>query len=464
MFTYMISFAVILLIVVALLQNFFIDFYYESMKEGEINRIGSQIEQEINVNAPALDTYIVTLARADDIYVVIENRDGKITHSPDFFVSDSVSAYYKPYLEKAKAMLYNSNESSISLKLSDNDTSKNTLAYAKIILKSTGDYNVMYIFSPLYPVSSTLAIFRAQFIYIVVITLVLSLLIAYFISRKVTKPINKMTDTAAEMANGNYSINFETGSFTEIDALADTLNTAAYELDKTETYRKDLIANVSHDLKTPLTMIRSYGEMIRDLSGDNPEKRTKHIQVIIDESDRLNQLVSDMLSVSRFQAGKIVLEKEVFKFNDNMKSIMESYKILEQDGYKFKLELPRTNYNVKADKARINQVITNFVNNAIKYGGDDKEVIIRAKRINNKLRVEIEDHGPGIAKEDLKHVWERYYQASANHARVEGSSGLGLNICKEILNLHKFKLGVTSKLGKGTTFWFEMNIVKAQNN
>ena len=236
---------------------------------------------------------------------------------------------------------------------------------------------------------------------------------------------------------------------------------ASRELEKTDMYQKDLIANVSHDLRTPLTMIRSYAEMIRDLSGDNPVKRNQHLGVIIEESDRLNILVNDMLNLSRMQQRKIVLEKSEFDLSDSVRTLLTSYEILaENEGYKFIYNNSEA-LPVFADKAKITQVISNLINNAVKYCGEDKEIIINVKRVaRSKVRCEIIDHGQGIAPDEVSHVWERYYKSSTHHVRQTDGSGLGLSIVREILNLHKAQYGVNSKLGKGSTFWFELEIFK----
>ena len=220
--------------------------------------------------------------------------------------------------------------------------------------------------------------------------------------------------------------------------------------------------NVSHDLKTPLTMIRSYAEMIRDLSGDNPVKRNAHLKVIMDESDRLSQLVSDMATMSAMQTRRMKLDKSVFDLTEAAASILASYDILsERDGYSFQFNAQK-DCLVYADPVRIKQVISNLTSNAIKYCGTDKVIIINIRKTGKKCRLEVADHGPGISQEELPHVWDRYYKASSNYVRPTEGSGLGLSIVKEILTLHHVNYGVTSKLGKGTTFWFELDISKRE--
>ena len=229
-----------------------------------------------------------------------------------------------------------------------------------------------------------------------------------------------------------------------------------------DTRQRDLIANVSHDLKTPLTMIRSYAEMIRDLSGDNPEKRDAHLQVIIDETERMNQLVSDMASVSAMRTNKVVLEKEIFDLSSVAASILASYQLLqEQEGYNFVFNAPKDCF-VCADKNKIEQVISNLTSNAIKYCGEDKTVIVNIKRTGKKWRLDVSDNGPGIKAEELPHVWDRYYKTSTNYVRPTSGTGLGLAIVKEILTLHCSNYGVDSEVGKGSTFWFELEAVKKE--
>jgi signal transduction histidine kinase len=248
---------------------------------------------------------------------------------------------------------------------------------------------------------------------------------------------------------------FEGAHYSEIIELADTLTYTSMELAKTDSLQKDVIANVSHDLRTPLTMVISYAEMIRDLSGNDPVKRSEHLQVIIDESERLNTLVSDLLEVSRMQAGGLEIKKSEFPLKAAIETLLQSYAgFVEQEGFKL-IFISQGDGIVVADEARIKQVIANLVSNAFKYCGLDKTVEVRMLDEGEYVRCEISDHGIGIPKRDLRHIWERYYKASTNYQRST-SSGLGLSIVKEILLMHGANFGVESALRKGSTFWFEI--------
>ena len=319
---------------------------------------------------------------------------------------------------------------------------------------------VMYILNPLYPTSSTVRILYNILVTIIFFAIVLVLIISLYLAQRISKPIKAITRSAEKLGQGDFDVQFEGGHYTELDELADTLTIAEGEMKKTEMYHKDLIANVSHDIKTPLTMIKSYAEMIRDLSGNDPEKREKHLEIIIEEADRLNVLVNDMLSLSRLQSHKLKLETSRFDMSDAAKDVLSSYDILkEQEGYDIEFSDAGPLF-VEADKSKIRQVMNNLMTNAVKYCGEDKKIIVTLRRNGRDAQFEVSDHGKGIAADEIPHIWDRYYQSSTHHVRETGGTGLGLSIVKEILKLHDAKYGVESELDKGSTFWFSLPLVK----
>ena len=433
--------------------------YYEEMKVSETTRIANNIVSEYKSGNSNLADDIQDLAISNDIYVKIEAGDGSILFSPNL-ASKFPLYLYDMEIANLKVKLKNSDFDRAIVISPDRQNNTKTLFYACYLDDTTNQKVILYIFSPLYPVQSTISILRTQLIYITLISLLLALVLATYLARKISKPIRKITASAAEMGKGNYDIMFSGGRYSEITELADTLNTTSYQLQQIDLYQKDLIANVSHDLRTPLTMIRSYAELIHDISGDNPKKRDSHLQVIMDEADRLNTLVNDMLNISKMQSHKITLEKNDFDITTVAQNLINSYGILkEKESYIFKYNKPKS-IIVFGDEAKINQVLSNLITNAVKYCGLDKTVIINIKKIGRKMRCEITDHGAGISQEEIPHIWERYYQSSTHHVRSTEGSGLGLSIVKEILTLHKSEFGVISKIGKGSTFWFEMDITK----
>ncbi|MBE6041524.1 MAG: sensor histidine kinase, partial [Clostridiales bacterium] len=280
------------------------------------------------------------------------------------------------------------------------------------------------------------------------------------LSRRISLPIENITRSATELSKGNYDVKFDGSAFTETKELAKALNKASYEMEKTDFYQREIIANVSHDLKTPLTMIRSYAEKIIDISGDNPEKRNADLQIIISETERLNRLVTDMMSVSNLQSNNVEMHKETFDLVEAAEDVYDSFMVLnDSEGYEIHFHPCKAAY-VVGDRTRLMQVMSNFVSNAVKYSGDNKYIDIELVRTSKKVTFHCIDHGVGIPADEIGHVWDKYYRTSANHERAIEGTGLGLAIVKGILNLHSAKYGVESEEGKGSDFWFELETVK----
>lgn len=314
----------------------------------------------------------------------------------------------------------------------------------------------VFIYSPLEDLDGANIVLRSQVIYITLVVIILACFISYFLSIKITNPITKITKKAKEFGEGNYNIHFDSSDVLEIDELASTLNHVGQDLVKIDELRRDLLANVSHDLKTPLTMIRAYAEMIRDISYKDKEKLDKDVNVIIEETLRLNMLVNDILDLSKMQANAEELVKEEFDLCEVIKEVMDRYEILKTtEDYNFIIEIP-DEAKVVADKKKIIQVIYNLINNAINYTGKDKKVIVRIKVSRKDYTVEIEDTGKGIKKEEIPYIWDKYYKKDKKHQRNVVSTGIGLSIVKEILTKHKFDYGVKSVSGKGSIFYFKI--------
>ncbi len=317
----------------------------------------------------------------------------------------------------------------------------------------------VFICNYLEPIGTTVSIFVRQFIIVGIIMMVLTVFMSAFFSAKISEPIIRINNSAKDLPQGKFDAKIEKSDFDEIKQLSSTLTTASKEIAKSDDLRRELMANISHDLRTPLTMIKAYAEMIRDLSGDNPEKRERHLKVIIDETDRLSSLVTDILDLSKLQAGVTELHREAFNFSQRLSSVISRFDIIkENQGICIDLEA-EDDIVLFADKTKIEQVVYNLINNAVIYAGDDNKVIVRLYRTGDrKMRFEVEDHGEGISPENLPYIWDRYYKVSeraATHKRAKMGSGIGLSIVKSVLEQHGFAFGAESNLGQGSKFWFE---------
>lgn len=217
------------------------------------------------------------------------------------------------------------------------------------------------------------------------------------------------------------------------------------------------MANVSHDLKTPLTMIKAYAEMARDLNCDNKEKREKNLNIIIEETDRLTILVNDILMLSKMQSEIESLKIEEFDLIELINNIIKRYDIFkESEGYTFKFNHQDKKIIISADKKKIEQVIYNLINNAINYTGEDNLVTINIANNNKDILVEITDTGKGIKEEEIKYIWDKYYKNKKKHKRNLIGTGLGLSIVKKILEEHNYEYGVKSTVNNGSTFYFKI--------
>lgn len=326
-----------------------------------------------------------------------------------------------------------------------------------LIYGAKTDDGYLFISTPMEAMSGATKVIRTQLVYVTVISLVSGFFIAILISRKFTKPISKITESAKELAKGNYNVKFEGGHYAEIDELIETLNYTAKELSKVEKLRQELIANISHDLRTPLTLIKAYSEMIYEKTGDNKEKRDEQLQIIISETDRLTKLVNNILDLSKLQSGSEAIKLENINVSGVVEGVLQGFRPLcDKEGYVINKTI-QDNLYAKGSALRLEQVLYNLIGNAINHIGENKTIHIKLEDVGEVIRFEVTDNGDGIEKGDIMHIWERYYKAKNHKEKQNGGVGIGLSIVKNILELHGAKYGVESKLKEKTTFWFELN-------
>ncbi len=452
---YFAVFTAVILIIVWFFQVFTLDKYYEATIRSKIYRIASTISSEFDSEHPLSNrTFIEDLAHSNTMTVVVTDINGNAVISADFMGGFSALTsgdgyrlfYYRSQLMKSEQGYY--------LSVTTNERF-NTTEF--IYGSKLNDSYLVFINASLEPIGPVAEVIKEQLVFISLITLFLGLFITFLLSNRLSRPFKNITAAAERLASGDYTAHFEGGSYAEINELSDALNYAGSEISKVDSLRNDLIANVSHDLRTPLTMIKAYAEMIRDLSGDNPEKRSAHLKVIIDEADRLSALVSNLLELSKLQNGSIELKRTQFSVNDFIDDTVSRYQALsERTGFEFEIEHDADVLCI-GDEQRLEQVLRNFIDNAVNYSGDSRRIIVRQRNLEHTVRIEVVDFGVGIEKEKLPLVFDRYYRDERTKRDVTGT-GLGLSIVKEILRLHGMRFGVQSELGKGSTFWFEIKI------
>jgi signal transduction histidine kinase len=314
----------------------------------------------------------------------------------------------------------------------------------------------MLITMPMASVEDTADILEKQLFLITGILLLVSVIISFRLSKRLADPITMISKQAESYTSGQFSMRISDIGNDEIGQLAKRMNEMGEALMRNEVLQREIIANVSHELRTPLTLIRGYAETVRDVTGDNPDKRKKHLDIIVEEAERLSNIVEDILNLSQLQSGALTLEKEAFSLNEMLFKIKEHYELQEGTRTFQVIGASELKENLIGDKKRIEQVFYNLIDNAFRHSNQDGAVEIMITQKPDRVRIAVTDHGEGIAKEDLEHIFERYYRGKRTDGIKSKGTGLGLAIVKSIIELHQMPYGVESKRGMGTTFWFEL--------
>ena len=292
------------------------------------------------------------------------------------------------------------------------------------------------------------------------IGLAISVLLSLLLAKTMVTPLQKLTRAAEKVAAGDFSSKVENQSRDEIGILTRTFNDMANQLERnidtlkrSEKMRREFVANVSHELRTPITSIRSYAETLAEAHGSLDRDTEQHfLDVIVNESDRMTKIVQDLLTLSRFDAGSVSITLDTFSFEKSVKDVY-SAQLLEAQRrhHEFSLEFKSRMSDIRGDRARIEQVLINMVSNAIKYTHDGGRIRMTAGQDGDTVWCSVRDNGIGIPKDDLEHIFERFYRVDKARSRESGGTGLGLSIAYEIVERHGGRFEVRSQPGRGTT-------------
>lgn len=427
---------------------FFFSYYYGKFQIKTVNEIASVIDKD---NIYMAYDKIENKAYENNVCIAVFSDYGEIK---EFNTKMNGCKIKSVAIKEIIYKFLNSDSSKLTQIIKGSNNEKGFLYALK------NDSIDIFIYSPLEETNVVHNIMKGQLIYIIIVLILLSGAVSLYLSNLITKPIRKITKNALNIGKENYDNDFEETGIREIDELNKTLDDVQNELSKVQTYQKDLLANITHDLKTPLTMIKAYAEKIKDISYKDKEKLDSDAGIIIDEADRLTILVNDILTLSRVQ-NDAILDIQEYDLVPEIKDIIKRYDIIkEAEQYEFVVSLPPSAL-IKADKHKINQVIYNLINNAINYTGSDKKVYISLKKENKDYVFEVRDTGKGIKKSEIKNIWTKYYKNDKNHKRNVISTGIGLSIVKEVLEKHEFKYGVISEEKSGAIFYFKVPIHKS---
>lgn len=466
-FGFIFGFCTLLLVILWLFQTVFLDSFYQAIKVREIKNDANTIAN--NIDNSNISDLIKTVSENGDIYIEVSSLDGTN------IVSSSNTKYKVSLVDKMNMIQSSKNDNNEFYKRitalppqkpagsvnftgeapSGNMQTTQSLVYVKLVKNNSGKTLAVFINAVISPVNATVTTLRYQLYFITAIMLLLSIILALIIAKRISRPIEEINKSAKVLARGSYNIHFNGKGFLEIEELSNTLNTAATELGEVETLRRELLANISHDLRTPLSLIYSYAEMIHDFPDEvTPDQP----QVIMDETQRLKMLVDDVLDISKLESGMQRLSPIRYNITESINATTRRIaELVKKDGYFVSFTYDKEVF-VCADETRITQVIYNLLINAINYTGKDKIVNVRQIVLNGNVKIEVTDTGEGISSENLPYIWDRYYKVDKKHKRAIMGTGLGLSIVKKVMELHDGSYGVGSQVGKGSTFWFQLKI------
>ena len=318
----------------------------------------------------------------------------------------------------------------------------------------------IFIYSELKELDKSLNVIYHQILNAAGISMLMALMLVYLFSRFMVKDLRKINTAAKSLSKGDFTTRVQLKSKNEIGQLADAFNNMAEELQKLEGLRISFVANVSHELRTPLTSIQGFVQGILD-GAINKEEQDTYLNTVLDETKRLNLLISDLLELSKIESGKFPLNNRIFDINELIRRCLITFEQrIENKKLDVQVVMGDERLYANADPDRIAQVITNLIDNAVKFSKQGGTLVLRSQAHEDKIYVSVKDTGEGIPEKDLPFIFERFYKVDKSRGRKQQGTGIGLSIVKKIIDQHGQKIWVESKTGEGSVFTFSLKLEK----
>ena len=430
------------------------NYYYKSVEQSLKEKAQSSAtfyNQYLNKNyanlSDSLEPLVENSTEQQNIEIQIIDKKGNVLLSSGIVSAEKIHTndFQKALKGEVSTWTGNNidtNENVMSASCAIKDLDSNTIAVIRVVtsLEDVNNLILKYLFLS--------------------VTLLIVILICIFISstilsKTIIEPVKEVNDIARKMSNGQFNERINKHYNDEIGELSDTLNYMASEILKAEETKNDFISSVSHELRTPLTAIKGWGETILTGCFEDKEEIEKGLKVILRETDRLKNMVDELLDFSKLEGNKLVLNMEETDIKEEIEEILRLY-----DGRakKEKISL-QSNFteNIPAlsvDRNRFKQVIINILDNAMKFSPKDSNILINVSTLENELIIEIIDNGYGIAKEDLPKIKDKFFKGNSK----KSGSGIGLAVCDKIIKLHGGSLELKSELNKGTSVIIKLRI------
>lgn len=461
-----------------LINQFFLEDYYVTTKERsllkgyeKINEIlsneGSITSESANQVAGVCEKYGITIIVVDTAdNVKLEYGNGSILQERLREINFGISPYNTDVIKKTDKYILQ------SYHLDNNSGS----GYMEV----TGFFNKNMIFlmrMAVQSINESVSISMKFFVYVGIFVSFIGIIVAFIISGEFTRPILHLTNISKEMSKLNFNVKYDVKSNDELGILGQNMNELSDKLESTiidlkqanhklksdikqkeeiDEMRKDFISNVSHELKTPIALIQGYAEGLSECVNDDADSREFYCEVIMDESDKMNKLVKNLLSLNQLEYGSSMLQYDKFNIVMVINGVISKLDyILKQKDINIEFKC-NEDYYVYADEFKIEEIITNYLTNAINHIDEKKVININISTENGKIRVSVYNSGQQIPESDIDNIWIKFYKVDKARTREYGGSGIGLSIVKAIMNSHGNQCGVDNK-EHGVEFWFELD-------
>lgn len=477
-----ITLSVIVIFIVALLvimNSMVLETFYMVSKINSVKKEYNKINDMYNNNESSILLKIRNDALANNFDIMVENEDYMLVFSTNENFSNMISQNLEnnrlKLFGKRERVLYSNNNMEIK--------KVTTSSLNSILLSGELDNGYkIYIQIPISAIEESVRISNNLLLIIGVIAIVIAGIAVSYVSRRFTNPILELNVIANKMSKLDFSKKYEpTGSNDEIDELGKSINLMSQKLEgtikqlrssnielerdieeksKIDEMRKQFISDVSHELKTPIALIQGYAEGLIENVNSDEESRKFYAEVILDETNKMDKLVKQLLELMKLEYGKREFDNEKFNINELINEVLRKCSVMiNEKNIKVYFENKEPIY-VYADEFYMDQIITNYLTNAIKHAEEvekENKIEIKVEKVSNKIRVSVFNTGENIPEEDLQRIWGRFYKLDSSRNRQDGGSGIGLALVKAIMNNYQNEYGVENKKN-GVEFYFDMDI------
>ena len=461
-------FTALIFTVLWLLQTVFLQNFYDSMVISNTKAAAEKII--FDGNTENINNEIDELAHNNSLLVYITDTDGNILYNSDEF-SGMKKRGISAENDEMQGKKYGKHQGGYrSLpdgygefleKLNENNIlemqSENYYVYGSYIdYYDTEEKAVLYVGAVIDAVGASVTIISIQLVWVTALSVAVGFVLSWFIARRFSVPVGILSEKAKKLGEKDYPAEFQKGFCTELDELSDTLDRTNIKLNESRDFQMELLANASHDLRTPLTMIKGYAEMIRDISWQDEKQCSEDVAVIIKEADRLTAIVNEIMEYSELKADNSTKDFEKINISQLVERTANSFENLKKpDGIIVEKDI-RENIFVSGNESRLERALYNLMDNASRYTGDSRKIKISLIVENGRAVLSVRDYGNGIPENELANIWDRYY--TTRMRKGKGVSGLGLAIVKQTAEIHNGNCHADSEQGKGSNFVIDLPV------